>query len=240
MFYKLMNRYARFRLRHPVYVFHHVPKCGGTSVRIVLNSWFHTYNDYYEPDEPPIPPVDLKYLNSQKCLCGHFGHQDYRLDERYPQIFGSSKARKHFRVFSFLRDPLEMRCSLFRHKKAIRTENDETLAQGIMPLNNYYARIIGVNETDYQQKLDAYFFIGVQEELQSSFDTLASLIRKPKIQLPTENKSETDRKNSVEHLTPREIAQFKQANHLDYQIYDYAKRRLDELRTNSNRFSLWR
>ena len=30
---------ARYRLRYPVYVFHHIPKCGGSSIRLALEEW---------------------------------------------------------------------------------------------------------------------------------------------------------------------------------------------------------
>ena len=113
MLTSLREAYARFRLRYPVYFFHHIPKCGGTSVRRALEQWFYINNDYYtEHETVDTSPLDISTYNSGNCVCGHFGHHGYHIYQRYPQIFGGRKAAKRYRVFMFLRDPLKMRCSL--------------------------------------------------------------------------------------------------------------------------------
>lgn len=230
-----LSAYRRYRLRYPVYIFHHIPKCGGTSVRKVLDDWFHVYDDYYEGEnKDSISPVDLKYLNSQKCLCGHFGHKGYMINERYPQVFGSFRSRNRFRVFTFLRDPLEMRCSLFRHQLAEQTSPFETLAESIMTYDNYYARIMGLGEQNYRKKLDQYFFIGLQAEMQTSFDVLAALINKPKVILPIINTSREGHENASNYLSDQEVFEFKKANKLDYQIYDYVQKRFDAIRSRTS------
>ena len=158
----LRHSYARFRMRYPIYFFHHIPKCGWSSVRDALESWFHVNDDYYnDHSNINMPPVNLKLTNSHNCISGHFGHDGFFIDQRYPKIFDGLKARKRYRVFMFLRDPLEMRCSLFRH--AIKTDKSEhvDLASAIIPFNNYYARIIHVNEDNWKKKIDKYYFIGI-------------------------------------------------------------------------------
>ncbi len=227
MFSSLLSAYSRYRLRYPVYVFHHIPKCGGTSARRVLDDWFHVYDDYYEGEnKEEIKPVNLKYLNSEKCLCGHFGHDGFMLNQRYPMIFGAFRSRNRYRVFSFLRDPLEMRCSLFRHQINERVVVGDTLAENIMTYDNYYARIMDLKEENYKKKLDRYFFIGIQEDLQSSFDILASLINKPKVTLPFINTSSQGIAHSPNILSDHEIIQFKKKNQLDYKIYDYVQKNI--------------
>ena len=185
---------------------------------------FHIYNDYYQKDdEHVIEPVAIKYLHSKACLCGHFGHNGYMIDQRYPSVFNSFRARHRYRVFSFLREPLKMRCSLYRHQIQNDINVTATLPESIMEFSNYYSRIIGVNEENYKNKLDQYFFIGIQEELQLSFDALAKLLKKPKLELPVINTTEKYVTNSVESLNDQQIQEFKKENLLDYQIYNYVQ-----------------
>ncbi len=232
MIKSLTHGYARFRLRYPIYFFHHIPKCGGSSVRDALESWFHVNDDYYNENTKSIlPPVDLKPINSHNCISGHFGHNEFFIDQRYPNVFEGLRARKRYRVFMFLRDPLEMRCSLYRH--ALKTGKSEhaDLASAIMPFNNYYARIIHVNEENWKKKIDQYYFIGIaDDELQLSFDLLANMIGKPKIELPKFNTTDEQGELSSKSLTPSQIADFSAANTLDYKIFNYVKGRIDSLK----------
>ena len=118
---------------------------------------------------------------------------------------------------------------LIRHQ----SQNNETpikeLAQGIMTYNNYFARIMGLNDRDYKEKLDRYFFIGLQEQMQMSFDLLASTINKPQVILPVSNVTVQSGNNGPGALSANEINLFKKENQLDYLIYDYVKARLDRL-----------
>lgn len=91
----------------PIYIFHHIPKCGGTSVRNALNSWFEMKLDY----APPISSEEFvkyklnKYNISKfkpyQCLVSHF-ESSHTIYKRYPQVFKDNR----YRVFSFVRDPL--------------------------------------------------------------------------------------------------------------------------------------
>lgn len=223
-------KYTEFRLRYPLYIFHHIPKCGGSSVRQALHQWFHVNDDHYDDiTHQAQPPLDLTKFNTSNCICGHFGHEGYMLDQRYPQVFNSFRARKKYRVFCFLRDPLQMRCSLFRHSAMLGNIQPDSLAEGIMLLNNYYARIIGLNKSNYRQKLDKYFFVGIADDLQASFDVLSELIGKPRLELPTINITDREPQTQIDFLTTDQILRFKQANKLDYQIFEYALERLKTL-----------
>jgi hypothetical protein len=96
--------------REPVYVFHHIPKCGGTSLNKVLDSWFTTVKDYRSGWSMNYPEkIDIGRLRSCHCLCGHFELDGYYLHQRYPEVFMSSR----YRVFTFVRDPLQVQLSLF-------------------------------------------------------------------------------------------------------------------------------
>jgi hypothetical protein len=232
MIKSLIHGYARFRLRYPIYFFHHVPKCGGSSVRDALESWFHVNDDYYnENTKSSSPPVDLKPTNSHNCISGHFGHNGFFIDQRYPNIFEGLRARKRYRVFMFLRDPLEMRCSLYRHALKIGKSEHADLASAIMPFNNYYARIIHVDEENWKKKIDQYYFIGVADaELQISFDLLARMIGKSRVELPKINTTHEEYKLSSKSLSELQIADFISANALDYKIFNYVKARIHRLK----------
>ena len=230
MIENLRHRYARWRLRHPIYFFHHLPKCGGTSVREALENWFSVNDDYFDEDgATTLPPIDLKNLNRTNCISGHFGHEGYYIEQRYPQIFHGFKASQRYRAFMFLRDPLEMRCSLYRHEVKAGKAQHPDLATAIMPFSNFYSRIINVNEHNWKQRIDQYFFVGIADDLQLSFDLLADLAGKRRVKLPTSNTTTLAHSNSMHSLSDEEREAFKIANSLDYQIFDYAKAKLIHL-----------
>ena len=227
----LRNAYARYRIRYPIYFFHHLPKCGGTSVRQALKSWFHINNDYLDEHETKVtPPIDLGTLISHNCVSGHFGHDGQHLAQRYPQVFKGFNARRRYRVFTFIRNPLKMRCSLYRHDLKVGSVEHESLVTAIMSYNNYYARIMHIDERTWREQLDRYFFIGNADNLQESFDLLAEQIGKPKLVLPKSNTTKRGKSNTQDSLTEEQIAEFKAHNQLDYKIYEYVLARLDGLK----------
>ena len=80
-------------------------------------------------------------------------------------------------------------------------------------------------------KIDQYYFIGIaDDELQLSFDLLANMIGKPKIELPKFNTTDEQGELSSKSLTPSQIADFSAANTLDYKIFNYVKGRIDSLK----------
>ncbi len=234
----LSKPYAKLVLSWPVYMFHHMPKCGGSSVVKELEQWFCINTDYFnrnekKPDvlhdnkiEDKYTPIDLSTLSRNNCVCGHFGHPAYHINERYPQVFSSFLSSYRYRVFSFLRDPLEMRCSLYRHQLKSGQLQADNLNDAIHINNNYYARIFRVNENNYKEKLDQYYFIGLADDLQNSFDQLAHKLKKPILSLPTINTSQNTNLSTSNELTAKQISDFKAVNSIDYEIYDYVKQRL--------------
>ena len=230
----LSKPYAKLVLSWPVYMFHHMPKCGGSSMVKALEQWFCVNTDYFNRNEKKSDEIankhlaiDLSSLSRNNCVCGHFGHPSYHIYERYPQVFDSFLASYRFRVFSFLRDPLEMRCSLYRHQQKSGQLQADSLNDAININNNYYARIFGVDESNFESFLNQYYFIGLADDLQSSFDKLAYQLKKPPIALPIINTSQGASSSTSTGLTSKQISDFKTANSLDYKIYNYVKKRLD-------------
>lgn len=215
------NRSDLFREK-PVYVFHHIPKCGGTSVIGLLRRWFGLVMDYV--DEAPLAEFqherhDLSRLRTRHCLCGHFDVAGCYLHERYPQIVGNNE----FRLFTFVRDPLELKISLYFYERKMGRQMAPSLIERLFEEQNYLAQRFPCTSDNYQDVLDRYFFIGITEHLQDSFDQLADMLGKRRAKVSRLNAAERDHEYS--EISPDVIRAFRAANQLDYQIYDYCLQR---------------
>ena len=225
----LLNSQPRdFINRYPVYIFHHIPKCAGTSTIFALRHWFFIVKDYwssYYPEEVPYfiqHPVKLRFLRSYNCLCGHFDLPETHLDKRYREVLHNQK----FKIFTFIRDPLELKISLYHFEKKRGNREGISLAQHLLERTNFIASVLNCTLDNYQGVLDRYFFIGISEYLQSSMDKLAVMCNKRKVKLFVLNKSQRDAKLSDIPLAL--INQFKTKNQLDYRIYEYCLKKFRE------------
>lgn len=88
------------------------------------------------------------------------------------------------------------------------------------------ARVLNVSKYNYREVLDNYFFIGLFEELQYSCDLLADKLNKKQYSLPNKRMGRYE-KDKISQAT---MTVFKNRNKLDYDIYEYAKKRLVEER----------
>ena len=128
--------------------------------------------------------------------------------------------RDHDPDRALLRHPLEVQLSLHYYElRNQRIDDQASLEKRLLERKNYLASVIPCNESNYQETLDGYFFIGLIEEFQESFDRLADLLNKPRVQLDVLNQSRRkDRK-----LSPDFLSEFEEFNQLDYKIYNYAQ-----------------
>lgn len=210
-----------------VYIFHHMPKCGGTAMRKALEGWFTTIHDYITHEElrtrkivrPPVPLADLK---AKSCICSHFEIPENRLASRYPEVL---RHPERFVVFSLVRDPFALRVSLYYHevRGGFRDPGAQSLAEYLRTGHNYMADRFGCSPDDYERVLGLYDFIGVQECLQESLDRLARLCGLAP--LPLERHNVGIRDEQVQDLTDEDRRLFRENNRLDYRIYEYARRR---------------
>lgn len=205
-----------FAPNDPLYVFHHIPKCGGTSMLEVLRTWFITIEDYRTSwTTSHSAPADLRSLCTLHCLCGHFELEGVHLHQRYPEVFSSER----YKVFTFVRDPLQLQLSLFRYEKE-HAGPSISLEEHLSFRPNYIASILPATAENYKQIIDRYFFVGILEEKQLSLDILASLLGKRRKQYPWVNR--TSKKNGgIEEVSSEILARFKRENELDYKIYNY-------------------
>jgi len=213
---------------NPVYIFHHLMKCGGTSVKEILKNWFNVEYDYLEEYDNLNSFLKFKLnseiLNSDYCIAGHFQFDGIFLHQRYREIIDN----KNFRIFTFVRDPLSFRASLYYYsRKRISNMQKFKLKDVILNDMNLMSNLFPCDETNYKKVLDRYFFIGIVEQMQVSLDKFADLIYKKRQNLPMVNISEKD--SQIEDLTPQVLGKFKDQNRLDYLIYDYCREKFEKL-----------
>lgn len=225
-----INRF--FAPKRPVYIFHHIPKAGGTSIVNVVDRWFTVVKDYRPSIE--LTPETLKYLsnsinfeklNSTHCLSGHFELEDNYLHVRYPQVLQNPKG---YRIFTFLREPLDLAISLYYYqiKTGGRKKDQQSLQDFLLSVSNYTANRFPCTRDNYKNVLKRYFFIGINEEMQWSLNKLAEILQKPKIEIRTLNKSPRDAQalNLPDHI----VEHFKTNNELDFLIYNFGLKMFQE------------
>lgn len=223
---KTLVKYALRKDRSsPRYIFHHIPKCGGTSAVDALTNWFIVLKDYplgwSDEDNYCIyrkfcaRPIDLNQVKPYQLLVGHYHLENSFLHQRYPNW-----KKKGYRLFTFLRDPLELQISLYYYEiRNKRISAEEPIEERLLLRQNFIASLMHCNNSNYLEVLHQYHFIGIVEKYQESFDRLARLMNKPAVKLKIYNESP----RQDYQLSESFIARFKARNQLDYKIYDYSK-----------------
>ncbi|MBK8551290.1 MAG: hypothetical protein IPL53_09630 [Ignavibacteria bacterium] len=92
--------------KYPVYIFHHLMKCGGTSMTNILYKWFRTINDKLDDEDLNtfiLKKYDVNNFHNDTCLISHFQREGIYLHQRYPE---SLERSKEFRIFIVMRNPL--------------------------------------------------------------------------------------------------------------------------------------
>ena len=209
--------------RDRVCVFHHIPKCSGTSVVNVLGRWFLLKEDYRafaEGDWRADKRMELERLGNRHCLAGHFDTPGVHLRDRYPEVLND---RRYF-LFTFVRDPLAVKLSLFRYEKQSGVIPDMTLEEHLLTRDNYIANCLPCGPENLEDVLARYDFIGVTEHMQESFRQLAECLDRKPIAIPRLNAAR-EASGGIQ-LAPALIDAFRQRNALDYRIYETAVRRL--------------
>lgn len=226
VYFLARSTFIRFSPKTPIYIFHHIPKCGGTSLLTVLENWFLTIKDYRIGETLNYPrKVNINKLRSGHCLCGHFELDGNYLYQRYPEALNSDK----YKMFTFVRDPLDIQMSLWRYEKKKNTNRAKSIEEHLLLRPNYLANRFPATKDNYKSVIDRYFFVGILEDYQSGIDLLAHLLGKKVQKVPWVNQTKN---TEVVELPKSVVARFKQENALDYLIYNYCfdafKRTLDK------------
>ncbi|MBD8490433.1 sulfotransferase family 2 domain-containing protein [Echinicola sp. CAU 1574] len=216
-----------------IYLFNHIPKCGGTSLKKILNRWFYIISDY--------PPHDLTYPDPKEhgkaltafinkrpnylsqmpweITIGHYHKPEFNVFERFPNW----REIKNVKMITFIRDPLEHRIShyYFGIRKGHSYLKGTNLKEYILNRElNFISKSLGCTIGNYREVLDSYYFIGTVEEFEKSIFELSMMLnRKIPKGIPHSNRTE---KNIKKEDLPEDFVQdFKEKNWLDYLIYDY-------------------
>lgn len=212
----------------PAYIFHHLIKCGGTSVVFALKNWFSLKFDYLvnpaDIDKFAENRCKIENLSSDDCIAGHYEYEKIYIDIRYPEIYTRSNEIK---VFMFIRDPLKFVISFYYYAANQGRMQNIKLAEYIHSNKNLLAYFLNCDETNFKDVLDRYFFIGIVESMQESFDKLAAKLRKRRLLIPFMNESVKD--NQISLIDQTFIENFKAENELDYLIYKYCVEKFNKL-----------
>ena len=205
------------------YVFHHMPKTGGTSVQAVLKTWFRIHRDYRKDWDLKMPkPLDPAGLTTGDLLCGHFELPNARIADRYPEVFEDPQ----WRVFSFVRDPLELSLSGHFFENARRAGEPgfvpKTLSQRLREDPSDYIAHFGFTPENWREVLDRYWFIGTAERLEESLQYVADELGKPMPDLPRLNVTPRS-----EEPDPADVDAFARRHAFDYEVYNEIRARLD-------------
>jgi hypothetical protein len=233
----MMLRGIRYRLRalrrairfddadEYIYVFNHIPKCGGTAVRFVLAEWYAVVADYRkdfgerETREFIETKLDLSRIRRPAFVCGHYGLDGARLNERYPEVFADPR----YRVMTFIRDPLDTAISGYFYARMLgRSISASNLDVYLTGCRTNFWKVLNCTERNYERVVQEFWFVGVTERLEESIRLLSSMLNKAYIEPPELN-------STPRSETPGEevVRIFRENNRLDYQIYDAACRRLE-------------
>ena len=215
----------------------HIPKCAGSSLQMVIRSWFGSRVHWHYFDQPHNQPPKLyrqpifgallrRFLGREVCIFGHFNRaRGFGIEDYYPNAE---------QFFTIVREPLAVMLSRYFFAKQLGihrlregvsapiaakypTLNDFAAAQLDQPyFINYLPGPMTLD--NYREILAARFvYVGVAEDLQTSVDRLAARLGFQPIQVPHIKSSNHD-----ETLDPALAEAYIQSRTLEYAIYRYA------------------
>jgi len=125
-------------------------------VNIALSNWFYILTDYRpsiteneEIKKYMINGIDITRLKTKHCLCGHFEVEGNFLHQRYPEALMEAT---RYKIFTFVRDPLEVMISLYYYERKNNSNLNRTLEEYLIQRgNNYIASRFPCNEENYRQ-----------------------------------------------------------------------------------------
>lgn len=227
-----IERAALSPARRPYrYVFHHVPKCAGTTARTAFAFWFVPVPDYHpwwsvedmsaEYFEWTRRPPDVRRLRAAEMMAGHWCGPGSFLHERHPQVFADAR----FRAVTILRDPFEARLSyLHYYRRENRPEGRHSQEEWMLMQENPLCALMGIDPENCEAALDRYWFVGISERLPETFAALRKHLGAGPTWVAHRNASERGDERASSAL--RE--EFRKRSAGDYRLYAHALRRFEE------------
>ncbi len=202
-----------------IYLFNHIPKCGGTSMKYVFRKWSRLKKDYYPPwakgkklERYISHPLNLEKIKPGSIICGHYVIDGVYLHQRYPQILKNPV----YRIFTFVREPLNLRLSLLRFEIENKWLNgNEPIEQFLFDRPNWLCERFPCTDKNMDKVLSQYFHIGIMEDIQESFNCLAEKMNNPCITLPHLNST----KPCLFNITNAMKLEFYKVHEMDYHLY---------------------
>ncbi len=209
-----------------VYLYHHLPKCGGRSFVQGCLQWFPGKHEKIGrfPGRERIAEfartrLDFDELPQPCFVHGHLVNDGIRPFERYGDYIAAGRCA----VITIVRDPLERAVSAYFHRQKRGLPWPEPLEQWLFRGRNKIARYLGVSAMgDWPARLDQYLLIGTTESLQMTLDIMAKKTGNPPVSSPHLNPSP----RGDYDLKPEVIEKFRADNALDFLIHQYATERL--------------
>lgn len=211
------------------YLFHHIPKCGGTSFNQFLKSIFNV-----TPDRPIgwkgnpekldnfcANPIDLHKLSARDCVTGHYNLPRIRLWTRYPEL----ESIEH-RKFSVIRDPADAAISgAFFNAKRGKIPHDKIQKHALARVGFIPATLGIKSEADIDAVLDRYWFMAPLQHIDVAAGLLENATGRKGAEVGQINT--TSKPVSMDFLDNiRE--EFEKRAVLDYAIYRRACKRFEE------------
>ncbi|MGH8046466.1 MAG: hypothetical protein ACREKL_04405 [Chthoniobacterales bacterium] len=208
-----------------IYLYHHLPKCGGNSFIRTCALWFPPRREMIGsyPDRERIAEYARTRFNyddlPENCFVhGHLVSRGIRPFERYGDYIESGK----FRVVTIFRDPLERTVSAWFHQQKKGRQWEGTFEDWLCRIRNQFSKYLGVTRDNWRERLDAYFLVGTMESLQLTADLMAAKTGQSRLEVPHLNRSPRSEYELSEECVQKFIAD----NALDYEIYRYSQERL--------------
>jgi hypothetical protein len=171
-----------------VYVFNHIPRTSGGALLHALEQAVPLVNDYPPAKSSDLDhwlktPVDLESLPNGTFLAGHFTATGALLHERYPAVFDRSR----YRLITFVRSPASWCAS---HLRYFGHDDTRAALNAGRTHGGVFARILDADRHVPQRSLDAYWFVGLSEQVQSHADHLFTALGLTPAPLAEQNRSQ--------------------------------------------------
>ncbi|MDQ7830324.1 MAG: hypothetical protein RDU30_01200 [Desulfovibrionaceae bacterium] len=192
-----------------VFVFDHIPKCAGTSLHAMFGRDFPRYT-YIESSISCISFADSINASTRSShYCG--GHYVYGIHELL-----NADCKVYY--FTFLRNPLAVAYSLYRHGMQTKLYSYGSFVDYLFD-NPYMSMVRHLGGTVERAiaRLENYFFIGFVDQLRESVFALGQALGISFGDIPFRNQSQNNPRTPCAHIRTETIQKYCH----DFAVYEY-------------------